>query len=553
MAKSFIWSKKWFSVPPTPARTNNTESPTPPRGPLIKKHRSFFNLSAFATNRPSSLHDWTESKATRIGTNCPSCIAEDTQIASRTIYYNSPRFHSSTSQLLEAATTSDTAIHTTKASGENQLLSEKKLPPRPPLVDRYNQSRQRSFSLSSTFIPQHPYGQSIHNQTFSDRTPHTVPTLPRVNSEKTAVRPGTPTPTTHSSQCDNEQMMHMLNSLAGSVDDLSRKVASILALSGKDTRDNSEKSTTSLVNGVGDTPVTTSTNNLTPPGGTQSHGYSSTSKPLRPRPQALRLVEAKERCQELYEEQLSPVIPPHSTSKALSRFDSIPLSPNDTLVQEAADRPPLPPRALEASSNDGSDELIYGAYSWEDGESSTSSAAPMSPITMMLPALPERNRREVDHSQSIIDTSYPHTELGNLHICADSGESSQCDHQGPVVELSDVPELQRNQTSSSISTILAPSSSSPRLFQRPRRPPPPPPPPALPPLSPISRPPAIPARPNSSDLAHFLPMIQARIAILEHEWPELFLIDHKPSPELCRRLEFLLTLIHSSFKRDGSN
>ncbi|KAF8953732.1 hypothetical protein BGZ52_004565 [Haplosporangium bisporale] len=65
-------------------------------------------------------------------------------------------------------------------------------------------------------------------------------------------------------------------------------------------------------------------------------------------------------------------------------------------------------------------------------------------------------------------------------------------------------------------------------------------------------PPSRPAPPTDGaavDLAEVLPRLQTRIAILEHEWPELFQVDDKPSPELSKKLEFLTTLLYTSFAR----
>ncbi|KAF9392664.1 hypothetical protein CPB97_011644 [Podila verticillata] len=575
MAKTLLWPKKWFTASTSPAPNSSSDSFAPSRCPPIKKQRSFFNLASSTSNRATSLHNWTPGPSRRLQHDeHDNSFGQET--VSRTIYYNGPRHQPSLGNLPEAAISapdvrpgnSSRQIITTQHHFDSRPL------PQPPslLEEKHHHTRRRASSVSTEYPPEHMrlHVAPLHFQ--SDYSPITHSPLrgaaicpSEIRRPSSNWRP--PVPRKDSEVTRDDQVMQLLNNLAGSVDDLSRKVSAMMALTSSGAQAPENLATRLLARTrqrASSEPgnwedVADLRSEIVPPpkNTTQLRHISATAAravPLgvsaivyrpptpprpRPRPQIIHPFDMGESA-----ESLSPTIPPLPTFTPLPRFGSMPLTALESMAQASSSTSgsetsmsPLPsPTGIDTAHSKQEDSIhdhhdLFSAPARSMFESLTNEI--QRELHRYKSLAQSRNMSELDHLD-VNDSNISNTRRLNNNHATEWPQDD--DHDGV--------------------------DRAPSLSRFPR--PPPPPSPLLAPTRPLPPslhvvpttrarvPPPRPARPTdgaAADLAEVLPKLQTRIAILEHEWPELFQVDDKPSPELSKKLEFLTTLLYTSFAR----
>ncbi|KFH69092.1 hypothetical protein MVEG_05894 [Podila verticillata NRRL 6337] len=579
MAKTLLWPKKWFTTSSSAA--NSSSDPfAPSRSPPIKKQRSFFNL---ASSRATSLHNWTSGPPRRLQHDeHDNNYGQET--VSRTIYYNGPRHQPSLGNLPVAAISasdiqlgnSPRQIITTQHHFDSRPLPQ----PPSPLEERYHNTRRRASSVSTEYPPEHMrlHVAPLHFQ--SDCSPITDSSLDGAVSCPSEIRQPSsnwrpPVPRKDKEVTRDDQVMQFLNNLAGNVEDLSRKVSAMMALTGPGAQAPENLATRLLARtrqrassepGNWDDVVDLRSEIVPPPNNTvQSRHASATSiraSPLcvsavvyrpptpprpRPRPQMIYPSDMGESA-----ESLSPTIPPLPTFTPLARFGSMPLTALESMAQASSSTSesetsisPLPsPTSIDAAHS----EQEVSIHDHHDLFSA--------PARSMFESLTNEIQREL-HRYKSLALSRNTPEFYHLDV-SDSNSNNTTTRR-----LNNNHATEWRQDDDHDIVDRAPSLS--RFPRPPPLCPPPrpsshfaptrPSPPSSPHVVPTTRarvPPSRPAPPTDGaavDLAEVLPRLQTRIAILEHEWPELFQVDDKPSPELSKKLEFLTTLLYTSFAR----
>lgn len=252
MAKKLFRPKKWFV---TPASTSTMEPDrfVPSRDPPIKKQRSFFHLT-FNSSRTSSLHNGTPGSS-----SCGLQQLDETnddnlgrETVSRTIYYNAPRHQQSIGNLTAASISApDVSVSNTSRQGDPILHQPASRPPPSTLAERLRQSRWRSSSISTEYLTDHmqhcshtPHFRPEHSLE-SRRLPSSshapaiqsplsgaIGSNSATSSSFSNWRPPVPSKDDEPSHYEYGLMMRVLDDLAGSVDDLSRKMSTLMALAG---------------------------------------------------------------------------------------------------------------------------------------------------------------------------------------------------------------------------------------------------------------------------------------------------------------------------------
>ncbi|KAF9307377.1 hypothetical protein BGZ74_005817 [Mortierella antarctica] len=376
-----------------------------------------------------------------------------------------------------------------------------------------------------------------------------------ISSSRPDWRPPVPRKDDEPSHWEYGQMMQGLDNLTGSVNDLSRKISNMMALAGSSSGAPENLATrlvsrtrrrASLELGSIDDLAFTGVSHITQqqsraqprhvaatvsvsPLGRSAVYRPPTPPRLRPQPVHPFDMDAA------IETPFSPTIPPIPTFTPLPRFGSIPSTTLDRMAQEPWSSsiseislsPPLSPADIAAHQ--------HSIDSHDDSALSDSAQN-------MFDSLTNRIQYELQHYRSSVQSVYTsepdYLDVGTNTASNDTEQSPQ-DDDGE--EDDDGDSLSRE----------------PSLSRFPPPPSPPPPPPPSPHVS--SRPhsralPALPRPPRptstaAAELCEVLPRLQTQIAILEHEWPELFMVDHKPCPELASKLHFLATLLLTSFVR----
>lgn len=580
MAKTLLWPKKWFITSTSPAPNNTSDPFAPSQCPPVRKQRSFFNLSSSTPSRATSLHNWTSGPSRRLQHD-ENDNNSGHETVSRTIYYNGPRHQPSLGNLPGAAISAPDvrpSYSPRQTITTQHHLDSRPLPlPPSPLEERYYHTRRRASSVSTEYPPEHtrrhigpPHFQSGYN-------PMTHSPLSRAVIGSGSTRPPSskwrpPVPSKDNKVTRDDQVMQLLNNLAGSVDDLSRKVSAMMALAGSDAQAPENLATRLLARtrqrassepGNWEDVANLRSEIVPPPRNTAQPRHVSAAAgsavPLdisaivyrpptpprpRPRPQAIHPFDMGETT-----ESLSPTIPPLPTFTPLPRLGSMPLTALESMAQASSStsgsETSMSPLPSPTDMNVGRSEQDDSVHDDHDLFSA--------PARNMFESLTSEIQRELHRYKSLV-RSRNTFELDYLDVSNSNNTTGRLNN-GHATEWPRDHDRDGVDRAPSLSRFPRPPPPRPSPLPLPHVTPTRPPPPSPLHAVPTTRarvPPPRPARPSdaaAADLAEVLPKLQTRIAILEHEWPELFQVDDKPNPELSKRLEFLTTLLYTSFAR----